>query len=165
MKVEKEAIRKRIVAKYLENSSCSMSFIALQLHLPVSTVRRTIIKFRDEQTIEDKPKSGRPRGPSNKILEKKIVRVLKSKPLLSVRDVAQKTKTSASMVQRAKTRNGYKSYKKVKIPKLTAIQRKRAIQRARRLYYQICVGFNGCMILDDETYSKMDLKTLPGQQY
>lgn len=165
MKQNKVENRQKIVAKYLENPSSSIRWIASQLHLPVSTVRRTIIKFREEYTIEDKPKSGRPKGPANKSMEKKVVRVLKDKPLLSVRDIAKKAQTSASMVQRVKLRNSYKSYKKQKVPKLSPEQRNRAIRRARALYYQVCVGFDGCMILDDETYVKMDFKTLPGPQY
>lgn len=165
MKAEKETIRKKIVAKFLENTNSSMRLIASQLHLPVSTVRRNIIKFRDQHTIGDKPKSGRPKGPVNKKLEKIVVQLLKNKSLLSVRDLAQKTQTSASMIQRVKKRQGYKSYKKQKIPKQSVEQRKRSILRARRLYYKICIGFEGCMVLDDETYSKMNLKTLPGPQY
>lgn len=82
-----------------------------------------------------------------------------------VRDVAKKVGTSKSNVLRAKERLNLRTYKKQKQPKRSPKQEASIRPRVRKLYNTILAGNLNCIIMDDETYVKLDYKSLPGPQY
>lgn len=89
----------------------------------------------------------------------------KKKKSISNREVAKKTKTSQSTVQRVKKHNHLRTYKKQKRPKRSEEQAARAKTRSGRLYKILVENPNRCILMDDETYIKMDTRVLPGPQF
>lgn len=92
-----------------------------------------------------------------------MIQLLKQERHLSVREIARKARVSIGTVQNVK-RNNIKAYKKQKIPKRSAAQQQQAKTRSRKLYNVLLKNGKTC-IMDDETYVKMDLSTLPGPQF
>lgn len=157
--------RKKILHKYTENPNVSASSIAKCLKLPKSTVCNVIKLFKATLTIDRAPGSGRKSGPADKKLALKVIKSLKNNPGLSVRDQAKKFNTSKSNIQKIRSRCGYKSYRAIKQPNRTEKQNLIAKTRARLLYEKVLTKHKGCVLIDDETYVKMDFKQLPGQKY
>jgi transposase len=81
---------------------------------------------------------------------------------ISVRDVARKVGVSNVNVQKTKERFNMKTHKKQKAPKRSHAQHQRAKARSRKLYKHLCANSERCILMDDETYIKMDTRTLPG---
>lgn len=154
-----------IVHKWNENPSLSGSSIAKSLKLPKSTVNKVIKRYKESLTVDQAPGRGRKPGPVDKKLTQKVLKSLKNNPGLSIRDQAKKFKTSASNVFNIRSRLGYKPYRSVKQPNRTDKQNLVAKERARRLYDEVLTKFDGCLLMDGETYVKMDFKQLPGQKY
>lgn len=148
-----------------ENPSYSGSDIARVLKLCPQTVNRVIKRFNESLTIERAPGSGKKPGPVDKILSQKVIRSIKSNPGLSLRDQAKKFKTSKSNIANIRSRHGLKSFQAIKQPNRTDKQNLVAKQRARLLYDKFLTKFEGCILMDDETYVKMDFKQLPGQKF
>ncbi|KAF2902712.1 hypothetical protein ILUMI_03472 [Ignelater luminosus] len=65
---------------------------------------------------------------------------------------------------RIKEKCDIRSYRKQKVPRRSADQQDRALKRAKQLYNLLLNGKERCSLMNDETYIKMDTKTLPGQQ-
>ncbi|KAF2906174.1 hypothetical protein ILUMI_00012, partial [Ignelater luminosus] len=95
-------------------------------------------------TLEDKPKPGREKGSANPEVDKKIVTLLKKNCSMSTREIAKKV------------------HKK---PKRTEMQLKQAKTRARKLYEYFVENPEQSVLMDDETYMKMDTRTLPVLQF
>ena len=53
-------------------------------------MREVIVKFGEDNTFEDKPKTGRKKGPANPQLDKRILKEFEQKKEDSVRDMAKK---------------------------------------------------------------------------
>lgn len=157
--------RKSIVHKWCTVSGLSLRKLAKEEGVSVGAVRSAIRKYREQCTFEDAPKSGRKSGPVSPDIDKKIRDAYKRKPATSVRDVAKKLGTSSSNVMRAKERLGLKTYRKQKKPKRNPKQAASVKPRARKLYDSLLCRNSGCIIMDDETYVKLDYKTLPGPQF
>lgn len=164
MSSQQEKNRKIILQKYIENPLRTQKSIAKDVGVSRETVSRVLKKFSGSLTVERKKGSGKKVGPHDKKLEKKVCSTIKARRGMSTRDVAKKCQTSSSMVQRVKRRNNMKCYKKQKQPKRTVPQKNRAIVRSRRLY-DLLLSENACIVMDDETYVKLDFQTLPGPQY
>lgn len=64
-----------------------------------------------------------------------------------------------------KSGNSFKTLKKQTVSKISTKQFNAADQRARRLYKLNCEQKNVCLILDDETYVKTAIYTLPGDSF
>lgn len=157
--------RKKILHKYNENPRWSHSMIAKSIGIPKSTVGNVLRRFKKSLTVERTKGQGRKPGPSNKNLHQKIIRSFKQNPGLSNRKRAERLGTSEWTVRKAKSRADYKSYKSIKVPNRNEKQSKVVKQRARRLYDKVLTKFNGCIIMDDETYVKVDPKQIPGQTF
>ena len=69
------------------------------------------------------------------------------------------------MVQRSKKRNKLKTYKKQRAPKRSQKQAACVKPRLRKLYDKILTKNQQCIIMDDETYVKLDYSSLPGSQF
>jgi transposase len=157
--------RKKILSFSLENPGSSSSSIAKKLKLPKSTVCSVIKRYNQSLTMDRSPGSGRPAGPVDKNLTKRVVRSFKVNPGLSDNDRAEKYKTSRTNVQNIRSRAGWKSYRAIKQPNRNDKQNLRAKQRAGLLLKNVLTKFRGCILMDDETYVKNDFKQLPGQKF
>lgn len=157
--------RKMILYKYQENPTLKPYKLAKQLKLPSSTVYKVINRFKRTLSIERKAGSGRKKGFADKNLEKLIVRSLKQHPELSDNDRALKYKTSRCTVLRIRRNHNFKSYRAQKAPNRPLKQQKDVKLRAQKLYDEILTTNDGCLMMDDETYVKMDYKQLPGQKF
>ena len=157
--------RKVIVHKYLENTNVSRRMIAKSLNLPQSTVNRTINRFLDSQSIDRKQGSGGARVSTDKKVLTNIRRSFEQNPGLSDRDRAKRYSKSRSFVQKLRQKLGYRSYRSIKYPNRTDKQQLVAKKRARLLYDKVLTKFNGCILMDDETYVKMDFKQIPGPRF
>lgn len=139
--------------------------IAKQLKTSHQSVSAVIKKYGEELTFHDLPRSGRKIGSFNKTTDNKVRKLIDSKRSLSIRDIAKKCGISHTNVQEIKLRHNLKTYKKRRIAKRSQKQQAVAKTRARKLYEQILVNFEGCILMDDETYVKLDGATLPGPQF
>ncbi|XP_058462483.1 uncharacterized protein LOC131437267 isoform X1 [Malaya genurostris] len=157
--------RRKIVYKWCTERGLSLRKITKMEGVSENAVRNAIRKFGEDNTFEDKPKTGRKTGPANPQLDKRILKAFEQKKEVSVRDVAKKVGTSKSNVLRAKERLNLRAYKKQKQPKRSSKQEASIRPRVRKLYNSILTGNLNCIIMDDETYVKLDYKSLPGSQY
>lgn len=139
--------------------------IAKQLKMPKSTVNKIIKRYDDTQTIERAKHPSRKCGPKNKELANKVVRSFKSNPGLSDRDRARRYGTSRSFVMRLRSDRGYKAYRTIKKQNRTDKQNLVSKSRARKLYNNVLTKFNGCILMDDETYVKCDFNQLPTHRF
>lgn len=135
------------------------------MKIPPATVYDTIIRYGETNSFKDKPGRGRKVGSYNKKIDKSVTTTLVKNKSMSVRDIAKKCKTTKSTVQDIKRRHGLKTYKKRKVPKRPPTQLERAKNRSGKLYkHQVEKNFD-CILMDDETYVKLDFKTLSGPQF
>lgn len=157
--------RREIVHKWCTVPGLSLKKLAKEANVGIKAVRVAIKKYGEEVSFEDLPRSGRKKGSANPKLDTKIKQAFAAKKGISVRDLAKKLGTSKSNVDRAKGRLMLKTYKKQKQPKRTTKQAASVQPRARKLYDTMFTGNSHCILMDDETYVKLDYKTLPGPQY
>jgi transposase len=157
--------RKRIVHKWGTVSGLSIRKLAKEEGVSVGAVQTALRKYREQCTFADSPRRGRKPGPADPTVDKKIKDYYKRHPSASVRDVAKKLGTSSTNVMRAKERMGLQTHRKQKQPKRSTKQAESVKPRARKLYDKLLTKKSGCVIMDDETYIKLDYKTLPGPQF
>lgn len=157
--------RKKIVHKYMQNQSQSYSSIAKSLKLPKSTVCSVIKRFIHSLSVDRQKKSESKIKPRNVQLVSKVVRSIKENPGLSLRQRAKKFGTSHEMIRRIQKKKGLKTYRAIKVPNRDDKQNSIAQKRSRKLYDNVLTKFSGCLILDDETYVKVDPKQVPGQKF
>lgn len=157
--------RKIVVHKYNENPTMSVSEIARKLKMSKSTVYGIIKRYNKTLTVDRAPGSGRKAGPADKDLHRKLVRSIKQNPGLSNVDRAKKFGTTERTVRKTIKRCNLKTYHAIKSPNRTDKQNLTAKRRARLLYDNVLTKFEGCLIMDDETYVKADFKQLPGQKF
>lgn len=160
-----EERRKIIVRNHLENPSWSGPKLAKVLGFPRNTVWRVLKKYRETLSTDRKPQSKRRAGTVNRQLRNKVIKNIKANPNISDRDLAKKFRAARSTVQRIRLREGFKSYRACRQPNRDQKQNNVARIRARKLYDQVLTKFNGCLLMDDETYVKADFKQLPGQKF
>jgi hypothetical protein len=129
------------------------------------SVSRIWKSYKDSLSVERREGSGRKPGPSDKKLAQKIMRSYKNNPGLSLRDCGKKYQTSHENVRRTLLRSGYKSYIAKKNPNRDDNKSLIAKKRARLLYENVLTIFDGCILMDDETYVKCDFRQIPGQKF
>ena len=71
---------------------------------------------------------------------------------------------SPGYVQKVRKEKGLQSYKVLLVPNSSDKQNTTAKYRSRKLYDNIVHNFD-CIIMDDETYVKVDFKQIPGLVY
>lgn len=162
---EEEKLRKQVARVFKENPTKSRKSIAKMVGVSVRTVQRVIKSVQGFETLDDKCRTGRPKGASCKKIEAKVMKEFRKDKSISTRDIAKKVDTSQSMVQRVKKRNNLKTYKKQKSPKRSEIQLRKSIFRARKFFKELLKDSLNCIVMDDETYVKMDFCSLPGPQF
>ena len=157
-------VRKFILNEQLKNCNIPVNSLAKKYKVQRKTVNRIIKSWGEGRGLERKLKN-RERGPSSLKLDQKLIRRIDANPAYSVRDIGKNTGVPKSTIQEVKKRYGYKTIRKQKIPwKIpTTIQRspktrsKTATRKASRKLKIL-------IIMDDETYCKLDCLTYPGQQ-
>jgi transposase len=157
--------RELIVHNYINNFGMSYSMIAKKLKIARKTVADVINRYRETLTVARAPGGGRPKGPADPRLTIKVLRSIKNNPGTSDRDRAKKFGTSRETVRRIRSRANLKSYKAIKQPNRNDKQNLVAKKRARKLYDQVLTKFEGCLVMDDETFVKLDFKQLPGNMF
>jgi len=157
--------REKIVHIYQQNPTWSQRTIAKVLGIPKSTVGSVIKRFNDTLSIQHAKGNGRKSGPSDKILAQKIIRSIKQNPGLSDDQRAKNCGTSKSTGRRTRLRSNLKSYRAIKVPNRKDQQIKSIKNRSRLLYDEILTKFDGCLVMDDETYVKVDQGQIPGQKF
>lgn len=157
--------RKKILNKYLENPNQSYSMIAKSIQLPKSTVFDVISRYKKTLTVDRAPKTKDTSAFRNKILTSKIKRSVIQNPGLSLRQRAVKYGTSHETVRRILKKSKLRIYRAIKIPNRNDLQNLKAKKRCRKLYDNVLTKFKGCLILDDETYVKVDQNQVPGQKF
>lgn len=154
-----------IVDIFVQNPNLSQKKIAKLTDSSLKTVNRAITNYKSNISNAKKPKSGRTKGFVDKKLESKVVNKILKKRDDSVRDLAQKCGTSKSTVHRIKAGNEIETFVKQNIPKKTTKQFNEGVDRAKNFKKFLRGKKNHCMIMDDESYVKLDFSTLPGKQY
>lgn len=157
--------REKILHKFKENPSWSFSMIGKSLKISPSTVRDVINRFNATLSIDRTKGSGAKMGPRNKKLVSKVVQSVKANPGLSDSERARKLGTCVSTARRMRLYAGLKSYHVVKVPNRTEKQQSTCKTRSILLYDKVLTKFNGCLLMDDETFIKMDTNQLPGQKF
>ena len=155
----------KIVHSYLENPLWSASRLAKKLKFPRNTVWRVIKRYKETLTTIRKPQANRRSGTVDQNLRSKILKTIKGNPNLSDRDLARKFGAAHSTVRRTRLLEGIKSYRASKQPNHTIKQNSLIKTRARKLYDQVLTKFDGCLLMDDETYVKTDFGQIPGQKF
>lgn len=162
---KQEIVRQKIIDKYLQNPVSSYASIAKFVKESRHTVRNVILRFIETKSVGRKAGSGRKVGFKDKISVSKVVRSMRLNPGLSVRDLAKKHTVSIGLVQKIKTKYGYRTYKAQAVPNRNDAQNIRAKTRARKLLDRELANFEGCVLMDDETLIKADFNQMPHQQY
>jgi transposase len=150
---------------HIENFYLSCRQIAKRLNFSRRTVSKVLKRFNETLTVERAPGSGGQKGPVNPNLTRKVLKSIENNCNLSDRDRARKLGTSRENVCRIRIRNGFKSFKAIKHPNRSDKQDLAMKKRTRLLYDKILTKHGGCLVMDDETYVKMDFRQLPGQKY
>lgn len=156
--------RKLILNEHLKNIKISHRQLAKQLQFPYSTVNSVLNKFYERLTVDREPGSGKNSKPLDVLKEKKVIKLYKTNPKISSRDVAKKVKMSQSYVQKVKKRAGLRSFKAQVGPDRNSQQNISVKTRSRRLYDVMLTKFD-CVVMDDETYCKADFKQIAGQEF
>lgn len=165
LEVMEKQNRVNIVHKFQENPTWTGSMIAKSLKLPRSTVYLVLKRYRQTLSVERKKKQVEKTGTKNLLLRSKVLRSIKSNPGLSDADRAKRYNTSTSTARRIRINANMRAYRVIKYPNRTEKQNHIAKKRARALYEKVLTKFKGCIIMDDETYVKMDTRQLPGRNY
>ena len=155
--------RKKILHNYLQNPSASLHSIAKAFESSKTTVYMVLKRYKSSLSIERAKGSGRKSGFKDKKAVINIRRSFKQNYGLSNR--AKRYKVSKYFVREVKKLYNFKSYRAIKYPKRSDKQSLTAKTRARKLYDEVLKKFNGCIIMDDETYIKCDFKQLPDPKF
>lgn len=157
--------REKIVDLFLQNPDFTLKKIAKIVGTSYRTAKRAIANHRINFSNTKAPKIATRKGPNDPKLEKKVVAMIERHRNASTHDLARKCQTSASMIQRVKRRNGFKTYTKQNRALKTSKQFNEGIDRAKNLTRLLSNNKNSCLILDDETYVKMDFSQLPRKEF
>lgn len=159
---KEEDQRRIIVAKYLDNQAASYRLIGKQLNIHHSTVSRVIKRFKETQSVERKPGTGKNSNSPNLTLARKVTKYAERKPNASLREIGQKFQISHTWVRKILLSSNLKTYKVQKHANRNDVQALKAKQRARKLHDLHFRDKNQCVIMDDESYVVGDFAQLPG---
>lgn len=157
--------RKLILHTHVDNPTWSGAKIAKQLNIAKTTVCDVLRRFRERNSVDRAVQKKRRSGTYDRQLNRKVLRTVRANPGLSEHEIARKCGAARSTVRRICQRAGLHSYKAIKQPNRKMKQSLVTKTRARKLYDQVLTKYQGCLLLDDETYVKMDFGQLPGQKF
>ena len=148
----------------MQNLDYTQKQIAKFSGISLATVERSIRNYKLNLPLQEKAGGKHPKGTVDKQLEKKALKLFERRRNDSVRDMARKLGTSTATIQRIKKRNGYQSLIKQNVAKKTPKQFNKGIDRAQNFERFLRGKKNSCMVMDDETYVKLDFAQMPGKQ-
>ncbi|KAF2905905.1 hypothetical protein ILUMI_00270 [Ignelater luminosus] len=85
-----EKIRCKIMAKWSVDPNISLKRLARKCNKNYYTVRKVVLRLKEGRSMQDKPRTGRPKGLIDKNLEKRVVHIIHRHPSMSIRDIAKK---------------------------------------------------------------------------
>ncbi|XP_055623673.1 uncharacterized protein LOC129767080 [Toxorhynchites rutilus septentrionalis] len=141
------------------------SKIAKSLKMADLAMCSVLKRIREMHTIDRQVHTKRHSGNKDRKLHLKVLRMIKANPGQSDYDIAKKFNADRCTVRKIRLREGKRSYRASKQPNRTLKQNVVAKGRARKLYNKVLTKYDGCILMDDETYVKMDLGQLPGQNF
>ena len=106
--------RKIFLHFLVENPGVSHKTISKELQVALRTVQSVVKQFKDTGTIKRKSGSSRKKSFVQQNLVKKVKDSLDRNLEVSIQTLANKFKTSASIIQKVKRNCDYKTYKKRK---------------------------------------------------
>ncbi|KAF2879757.1 hypothetical protein ILUMI_26414 [Ignelater luminosus] len=84
-----EKTRCEILAKWSVDPNISLIQLARKCNNNYYTVQRVVLKLKEDRSMQDKPKTGRPKGLIDKKLEKLVVHIIHRHPSMFIRDIAR----------------------------------------------------------------------------
>lgn len=156
--------RVNILQDWMRNKT-TIRKLAKYYKVSAGGVYHIIRKFGETGEVQDLPKAPKKRGTTDPLMDTKVVKLFEQNKSITVRKVARKTGLSVGTVQNIKKRKGLKTYTKRKVPKRTEKQDITARKRAGLLYNHLRANKQRCILMDDETYVKMDANTIPLKQF
>ena len=152
---ERQTIAKLVVQFYTNFAKFSKA-LTVKHFLPMGEKANTIYKILERYdrtgSPDFKPKTGRKRTVATPAVTRKVVRKLKNSNR-SERETARELQIPKSTVHLIKKREGLRTGKCVKAPKMSEDQQKRCKTNARKVLTQ---SAHKILILDDETYVPAD---------
>ena len=165
MKVtERQTIAKLVVQFYVKTAKFDKSLTVKHFHQMnenKNTIYKIIQRFEKTGSADFKRKTGRKRTVSTPRVARKVVKKMLNSNA-SVRKTAREVGLPKSTVQLIKQREGLKTNKCPKAPKLTENQIKRAKTNSRKILRQ---SANKILILDDKTYVPADISDVKTNSY
>ena len=159
------SVRKEILHKYQTEKGLSFKKLAQEMNVSVGAIQNTIKRYKEHRTLDDLPGRGRKHGLATPELNRKLCSLYASNPSISVREAAKKLQTSIGTVCKLKRMNNLKPYSERITPKRSPEQHQMALSRSRKLYEEVLSNFDGCIVMDNEIYVKMDYTTCPDPEY
>lgn len=140
--------RKLSLHKFNENLARSGSSIPKKIEIVKYAVNKVLKRHTWTLTIDRKPGSGAKTGLRDKKTRISVMKSLENNPGSSNRDQAKKFNISTRTNFKVRLRSGYKSNRVIKKPNRT--------DNETMLRNNDMTGIGGCILMDDETFDKMD---------
>lgn len=135
-------------------------------NVPRRSIQSILKRFIDEDCIQFRKKSGRPRTINTKENQKRVRSSFINNPSKSVRNAGENLDIHYSSVHRIKQTLGMKTYTKKKKPKYIKNQELRARKGSKYIYNKVVPsGGNFICVIDDETYVPADPNQVPGKEF
>lgn len=148
-----EMKRNAVIALYLGKKS-TMDIVRELKHLKI-----VIKRYNETGTVNDRPRSGRPKSATTKSTVKKVKKRINRNPRRSATQMAKDMEISrGSMSSILKNDLGLKPYKRQKVHELTAKQKKVRLDRSKLLLRRAARGDFPNIVFSDE-------KNFPLEQY
>lgn len=155
-----EMKRNAVIALHLGKKS-TMDIVRELKHLKIDRwfVYRTIKRYNETGSVNDRPRSGRPKSATTKKIVKKVRERIRQNPRRSANEMAKDMKISQSSMKRILDKDlGLKPYKHQKVHELTAKQKKVRLDRAKLLLRRQNRGEIPNIVFSDE-------KNFPVEQF
>lgn len=155
-----EMKRNAVIALFLGKKS-QIAIVRELKHLKInkSFVSRTIKRWNETGSVNDRPRSGRPKSATTKSTVKKVRERIRRNPRRSANQMAKEMEVSTgSMNSLLKKNLGLKAYKRQKVHELTAKQKKVRLDRSKLLLRRHARGEIPNIVFSDE-------KNFPLEQY
>ena len=130
-----EMKRNVVIAIHMGKKSPIQIVRALK-HLEINKwfVYLTINRWNETGSVNDRPRSGRPKSATSKNTVKKVRERIRRNPRRSANEMAKEMEVSSSSMQRILENDlGLKPYKRQKVHELTAKQKKVRLDRSKLL--------------------------------
>lgn len=155
------SVAERKVILNLRNQGKSYTEVASVTQRSRATVQSVIMRFGDRETMQSKPRHGRPRKLTS-AEEKFIRRTVRKEPDISLKELTQQIETSfgtlvhPSTVSRALHRTGFKSCVAVRKPYISDVNRKKRLKFAKEFVNEEINFWKKVLFSDESKYTIFD---------